>query len=451
MNSFCRISLIVITLFHIISIFAKINQHILDISAISLLVFGLPLQKKGFRKITLIFLFLGSLILLFYKMPYSIWLKSVSSMTNIIAITIVMQLFTIPISIGKYSLTVEYWLKRLFKKESSLYFFAMLVTNLFSSFLLFGTIPVMVSLFTKALSHSVSDHKYFLSTAILRGYSLVLFWTPGAIVMLLVMQVTNVSWSSLFVPGIILSLIGMITAYGYEHIMHLNKPLISNIGGSAAMVRPNAGVQSLHILAVVVGLLILVSLFDYAEVGSSGIGRVLLAGLITSVLWIAAYSKRKILKYYIGDYFKNGIADSTDFSVFFIAIGFFAGAVDSSGILTLLQPVLQIGVNHLGFMSVIIIPAVFIALSMVGLHPLVLTVLLGKILLSVDLPLTVVGVALMIILSASISLIVSPFAGMTLMTSKMLNAEPVDVAFKWNFWFCVIFLIEGIIFAFLWH
>ena len=61
-------------------------------------------------------------------------------MTNIIAIIVVMQLFALPIEVGEYSDAVEYWLKRLFQKESSLYLFAMVVTNLFSSFLLFGIV-----------------------------------------------------------------------------------------------------------------------------------------------------------------------------------------------------------------------------------------------------------------------------------------------------------------------
>lgn len=451
MKSLCRISILFITLFHLFGIFFNLNQIPLDVFTMILLVCGIPMQKKGFRTITLAFLALGSIILLAFRMPLDIWTRSFTSMTNIIAIIVVMQLFTIPIEVGKYSMSVEYWLKRLFKKESSLYFFSMLVTNMFSSFLLFGTVPVMVSLFTKALKNSVTDYQRFLSSAILRGYSLVLFWAPGAIIMLLVMQVTKVTWSSLFVPGIILSFIGIVTSYVYEHFLRMNKHIKSGFENPEININSKkAAFQSIHILLVVLGLLFMVSVLEKHGIGE-GSGKILLAGLITACIWILGYAKRTELKSYAADFFRDGITHSTDFAVFFIAVGLFAGAVDHSGLLTMLQPVLQSGVNHLGIFSVIIIPVVFITLAVFGIHPMILVVILGKVLLAVSLPLPIVSIGLILILSASISFIVSPFAGMAIMTSKMLDAEPMDVAFRWNIGFCVIFLMEGLVFACLWR
>lgn len=450
MKSLCRISILIIALFHLTGIFFKLNQALLVTFTVTLLFCGIPMQKKGFRNISLIFLALGSVILLVFRMPADIWMRSLTSMTNIIAIIVVMQLFTIPIEVGRYSLSVEYWLKRLFKKESSLYFFSMLVTNMFSSFLLFGTVPVMVSLFTKALKNSVSDYQRFLSSAILRGYALVLFWAPGAIIMLLVMQVTHVSWSALFLPGIILSLIGIVTSYIFEHFRGMNRPIKVTAADASQADSGKAAAQSVHIIGVVLGLLGLVSVFENMGIGE-GSGKILLAGLITACVWIAGYVRHRELKSCVVDYFRDGVTNSTDFAVFFIAVGLFAGAVDNSGLLAKMQPVLQSGVNNFGLFSVVIIPIIFIALAVCGLHPLILTVILGKVLLAVSLPLPIVSIGLILILSASISFIVSPFAGMAIMTSKMLDAEPVDVAFRWNIWFCAIFLIEGLIFACLWR
>jgi hypothetical protein len=450
MKTICKMALLVITLLHVIKLFMPVNLELLTSFTALLFVLGLFMQRKGFRTITLIFFALGIGILVYYKLPFSLWMSSFTSMTNIIAIIVVMQLFAIPIEVGHYSDTIEYWLKKLFKKESSLYLFAMLVTNLFSSFLLFGTVPVMVSLFNKALKNNVRDHQRFFATAIMRGYALVLFWAPGAVIMLLVMQVTHVSWSELFLPGLLLSIIGLLTSYLLEHFSGLNKPILTEPLPTSSSIAKNAPKQTAHILLVVIFLLLLISFFEAFSIGSAT-GRILLSGLLVSTIWIVSFFKNAELKNVLSLYWKGGITQATDFSVFFIAVGLFAGAVDHSGILSHIQPLLQGSVNHLGIFSILIIPLVFILIAVCGIHPLVLAVMFGKILLAVSLPLSPVSIALILTLSASISFIISPFAGMSLMTAKFLNVTPMEVSLKWNLLFCTIFLIEGLIFAYAWH
>lgn len=78
------------------------------------------------------------------------------------------------------------------------------------------------------------------------------------------------------------------------------------------------------------------------------------------------------------------------------------------------------------------------------------TVILGKVLTTLSLPIPAVSIALILLLSSSISFIASPFAGMVLMTAKFLNVKPMEVAVTWNAGYCVLFLAEGILFACLW-
>ena len=448
MNNICKMALLVITLLHVTQLFMPVSLELLTFFTALLFGVGLFIQKSGFRTITLFFFTLGTLILIYYKLPFSIGMQSLTSMTNIIAIIVVMQLFSIPIEVGHYSDTVEYWLKRLFKKESSLYLFAMLVTNLFASFLLFGTVPVMVSLFNKALKNSVSQYQRFFATAIMRGYTLALFWAPGAIIILLVMQVTHVSWSQLFVPGLLLSAIGLLTSYALEHFTRMNKPIISLPDSSS--IAKNAPKQTAHIILVIISLIVGIGLLERFSI-ATGTGRILLAGLIVSTIWIMYYRNQPEIKTVLKNYGESGIMQATDFSVFFIAVGLFAGAVDHSGILSYIQPLLQESVNHLGILSILVIPLLFIFIALCGIHPLVLAVMFGKILLSVSLPLSSVSIALILLLSAAISFIISPFAGMSLMTAKFLHVTPLEVSLKWNVLFCTLFLVEGLVFAYVWH
>lgn len=452
MKNICKLAIAAVALIHIAKIFFPVDLLFLLFGVtLVLLITALPLQGPGFKKITLAFLLTGSLILISYQVPMKSWMQPLVSMTNIIAIIVVMQFFTLPIALGEYSQTVEYWLQKSFKTESSLFLFAMLVTNAFSSFLLFGTVPVMVSLFSKALKNNVSHYQRFLAAAIVRGYSMALFWAPGAVIILLVLQVTNISWFDLFLPGFLLSLIGIATSYVLERFTWLNKPLMpvkaDEMAGSerAAL----AAKQSVHIILVVLGLVLLVSGFEILQLGS-GTGRILLAGLTVSGIWLFYYRHHRELRNCLAKYWQGGIIKAADLSAFFIAMGLFAGAIDQTGILGQFQPLFQASANHLGLFSMIVVPVVFILLAITGIHPFILTIIFGKILLALSLPLSTVSIALLLLLASSISFIASPFAGMVLMTAKFLNVKPVEVAFKWNSVYCTIFLAEGIVFAYLW-
>ena len=452
MKNLCRISILVIALLHLAKVFVTVNMlPVLSFFTLLLFIVGLPLQGKGFKKITLVFLAVGIAILTYCQLPVQSWMQSLVSMTNVIAIIAVMQLFTLPIEVGGYSNTVEYWLKKSFKKESSLFLFAMFVTHIFSSFLLFGTVPVMVSLFSKALKNNIPDYRRFLSTAIVRGYAMALLWAPGAVIMLLVLQVTQVAWFELFVPGFLLSLLGLATAYVFEHITRLNRPILPKKTHDTVVPQTTklAYRQSCHIILVVLGLLILISLFEICSVGS-GTGRILLAGLLVAGLWLFPYRHHPRIREIFRSHWDSGVIKAVDLAVLFIAMGLFAGAIDKSGVLLAMQPIFQHGVNELGLFSVLVVPLVFIMLALIGIHPFILTVIFGKIMMTLSLPLPAVAIAIILLMASSISFIISPFAGMVLMTAKFLNVKPIEVSVKWNAAYCVLFLAEGILFAYLW-
>lgn len=452
MESLCRISIVVVALFHIGHIVWP-GDMLLVHSLLTAIVFvcGFPQQSKGFKRITLVFLLTGSAIMIGFRLSLEIWMVSLVSMTNVIAIIVVMQLFTLPIELGEYSKTITYWLKRAFKVESRLFLSSMAVTLIFATFLLFGTVPVMVSLLSSALKDSVHEYKRFLAAAIVRGYAMAVLWAPGALTMLLVLQITQVSWFALLLPGLLLSLLGIGTSYLFEHTTRLNKPLIMADTTEASSAEGVQAVkQSIHIICVVVGLVLLVGTME-ALAFSSGTGRILLAGLIVAGSWLLYYFHHKKFSAAFGRYWGQELGKTTDLAVFFIAIGLFAGAVDKSGILLLLQPLLQQGVNLLGMGAVIAMPVIFIMLAAVGIHPFILVVIMGKIMLALALPLPPLTIALLLLLASAISFIVSPFAGIVLMTSKFLQVKPTDVAIKWNAAFCALFLVEGITFSCLWR
>ena len=450
MKLLCKIAILTVTMIHLIQPFYPRDLSIgLFIATLLLLASAIPLQTASFKKITLIFLIAGTLLLLYAKEPPRVWIQTTTSMTNIIAILTVMQLFTIPIETGKYSDVIAFWLNRSFKKESSLFLFTTLVTHLFASFLLFGTVPVMVSLFGQVLRKSVSNFERFTAAAVARGYALVVLWSPGAINVFLVLQATGVQWTELLVPGLLLSLLGIVISYFFETTMVLSKRKLAIIPIRTDLQLAEAKRKSIHIFAVVLGLVFTTMFFEQLQIGTNA-SRIILAGLSVSVIWIANYLYDPKLPAVLKDHWENGVLKTVDLAALFVAMGVFSGAIDQTGILLSMQPHLQAFANQIGIFSIILIPLLMIVLAVIGIHPFILIVMLGKLLTSLHLPIPNVSLALALSLGGSISYILSPFGGIVLTLSKFIDAKATDIAFRWNLAFSIIYLTAGILFSYLW-
>ena len=454
MGTVCKIAIICVALIHLAMVFVQTDLSILlcVISSIVLLT-ALPRMGPAFRKVTLVFLVVGCSLLLYTEQPLAVWIADINSLTNVIAILAVMQLFTIPIEAGDYTAVVQYWLSRAFRREAGLFLFTTCTTHVFSSFLLFGTVPVMVSLFGGPIKRSVGHYERFMAASIARGYALVVLWAPGAINLFLVMQATGVGWASLFIPGLLLAFIGIVTSCLLESQTILSsRPIPGNLVDDAAasgLTAQEARRKAVHILLVVVGLVGLVLLFERLQLGSSA-NRIVLAGLIVALLWMTRVFRQSKFPVMVAEYWRIGIPKTVDIIAMFVSMGIFAQAVDQAGFLALLQPTVEYYANALGLFSLVLVPVLMILLAVMGLHPFVSIMMFGHALGGLHLPLSQVTLALCLAMGGCVSYIVSPFGGIVLTLAKFLDCRVADIAFRWNRTFSLIFLLEGIVFVYLW-
>lgn len=454
MTVICKLSFIFIALVHIFQPFLPIDLNpLLFLVTLLFFISAIPKQSNDFRNITLFFLFTGILLLTDSKAPYQTWINSFTSMTNVLAIMLVMQFFAIPIGAGNYSRVVESWLTKNFKKEATLHLFTTLTTHVLACFLLFGTVPVMISLFEKALKSRVQNYEQFATTAVARGYALVTIWAPGAVNVFLVMQVTNMKWTDFFVPSIILAAIGITTSYLFEiWINFKGKTLVSVIStetDSQALSKKVSRQKIKHIALVIIGLVASTIFFEKMKIGTNAT-RIILAGSLILIAWLSVYIKDEKLVAAIQANWRNGILKSINLAVLFIAMGTFAGGIDSSGVLLYFQPYLQDIATVGGLLSLFIIPLIIIILAMVGIHPFILIVMVGKVLVGLNLPIASESMALCLALGGAVAFLVSPFGNIILMLAKFTNARPIDIALRWNLVFGTIFFIEGIVFSYIW-
>jgi len=453
MSLFCKISILFLAVLQFFTPLVAIDLSLAAFAAaVAVLLSSLPLMGKGFKKITIVFLFLGIGLLLYFQQPSSVWMAAVTSMTSLVSILAIMQLYSIPIQLGNYHLAVRYWLTKSFKGEKALFLFSTVVSHILASILSFGVIPVMVSLLGDTLKGKISHYERFISAAITRGFGLVVLWAPGAINVMLVIQATGVKWSAILIPSMILSVIGIATSYFLEAKSHLadKTNFAVESAGKSHDSEISARSKAVHVFTVVIGLLIFVIFLERVNFGSSPANRIMFAGAIVVLLWIAFFAKRPGFSATLQNYWNKDLLKTVDLAPLFISMGIFSTALQKTGVLALFQPYLQTGANEIGISALAVIPVLLILCSIVGIHPFISIVMFGHILTSLQLPIPAISIALCLALGGTISYMVSPFAGMVLMLSKFINCRAVDISIYWNLAYSSILFVEGILFAYFW-
>ncbi|QGG49427.1 hypothetical protein [Heliorestis convoluta] len=451
MRNICKIALFALAGMHLAKPFVGVDLTI-PLFVVTVLVFitGIQIMDKGFRLITFIFLGIGILLLFWYDHSFITWAQAANSLTNVVAIVAIMQLFAIPITIGEYDKAIRYWISRSSQGEKGLFLLTTTGTHFLTSLLMFGSIPVMISILGNTLKNCVSHYQKFIATATSRGYGLAALWAPGAINLFLVMQATGVAWSSIVLPGLLLAFIGIFLSYFLEKKLSFasnNEAPIQIDQGN--LPRREARNKIVHLIVVLASLIAFVVLFDQRNIGAAT-NRVMLAVALVTLLWTILHLSKPSFSETLRNYWNKDALKTIDLAPFLIAMGLFSGALEQSGFMIILQYTLQSYVNGLGLSAVAVIPLAIIATSLVGIHPFITIVMFGKILTPIELPFSDISLALCLALGGSISYIISPFAGVTIAIAKYLDSSIRDVSIRWNWLFVLLYFIVGVLFAYYW-
>jgi hypothetical protein len=390
---------------------------------------------------------LGILIMLISGQPLLNIMRGTGSMINFIGVLIVMQLFSIPLSLGSYKNDLEALVFKYLRKEKHLYLFTTICSQFFGTFLSLGAIPIIESLLGQSIRNNVNNYARFLSTATSRGYALMVGWAPGSATVLLMISITNLEWSQVFMPGFLLSIVGVITSIILERKLCLGRDEIDLANEEIkyktvnSKVQERAGWKSMYdIFLVVISMMSIIVFLEKIKLFSTYY-CIMLAGIIIFCLWMLKFLKSPNLENSFKIYWQDGLAKTVDLTVLFIGIGILTEAIKNSNLQHLLSNMLPI--DQLGYLSILIVPIIIILLSLTGLHPLVSVMVVGNVLLALSVaPVTIIVATLL--LGAVVSYCVSPFAGIVVTSAKFVHCQPRDLAWKWNGLFGLIMLVEGI-------
>ncbi|MBM9559862.1 hypothetical protein [Limosilactobacillus fermentum] len=147
---------------------------------------------------------------------------------------------------------------------------------------------------------------------------------------------------------------------------------------------------------------------------------VTVAGLMVVVIWLVALKKRPAYPQALQEgwqsYIRQGMLSGAKLAPFFIAIGYFSNAFDGSPVALALSKVVGPNLSHLSWGLLFVIPVVIVLLALLGIHPLVSITLLGQVLLTSQVTIPTLAIALVLNVGGALSYLVSPFEGAIVLT-----------------------------------
>jgi hypothetical protein len=438
-----------LVLVQLLSLIVSINLTLLDaLLAIAVSVIGIQKLSRSFQIATIVFFFAGIILLSTTGLSINTIASAITSMIDIVVLLVVMQLFLIPVTIGRYQDAVEEFMQERVHGPKQTFTFVMLVTHLLSSILSMGTVAIVLSILGDSIKRQVKDSARFSATSVTRAFTLGTLWAPGAATIFLISTVTKVSWTKLFIPCFILGILGLFLAY----VMERNQPYMSvkpinNKNLNQSKISDHAPLVSLVI--AVVALLVISFIFMEKKFAGS-MDSVTLAGLLIVLLWIFSLNFRpstdkslfkSLFKRSVSSYWNKGISTGAALAPFFVGIGTFTYGFQHSTISTQLTKALAPSFAHLGWVLIILIPLIVVGVSLIGIHPLASVALIGKVIMTMHIALSPLLVALSLNIGSVAAYMLSPFAGIVMIVATILEVNPATVSVRWNWKFCLTFIV----------
>lgn len=176
-----------LVLVQLLGLVVPVNLTLLDaLLAITVSLLGIQSLSRSFQIATIVFFVAGLFLLSTTGLSVYGVASAITSMIDIVVLLVVMQLFLIPVTIGKYQAAVEEFMEKRVRGPKQTFTFVMIVTHLLSSILSMGTVAIVLSILGDSIKRQVKDSARFSATSVTRAFTLGTLWAPGAATIFLI-------------------------------------------------------------------------------------------------------------------------------------------------------------------------------------------------------------------------------------------------------------------------
>lgn len=441
------------TLLHFITYFYENADLSLLLSAFGVLVLLSALLLLPFKKIQLqLFLMLMALLVL-YATSNSFGadlIQALQQMRSLIGLLLIVPMISWVLKEEPYIEEIMSFAHNFLNKSQKFYFGLMMMTQVISHFLLFGSVPMMYRFIDTFLKgHKDEAWENFKGTAILRGFGLSTLWVisiPSFIFAVEALEATL--WKSMAL-GFVFALAGTTLSvifsyyqekkYGVDYSLVLKQEIDKAMKNSRNTGKWNKDVAEFVFLFVsLFGTIFLV----HELTGLEFLLTIPLVILGWTLFYFLFKKKSSNLVAETRYYFSAGIAKQAQQFSILIAAGLLIYALNQSDIgdyvisgmnlLTDVVPVLNI---------LFLVPFIVILLGFIGLGPLPVIVLVTGVLEAIPFPYPPELVVLAVTSGSVISIILSPFVMPVIILSSINGLSGIQNGLRFNLKFAIAFYI----------
>lgn len=393
-----------------------------------------PKARKTNKRISFILFLLGSIFLIRTNSSYADWIKAISSNGGLVVLFIVLPFLSFPLYFENYEKCLRNFSLKHICSVTRFGNLSASLTYFLSALLNVGSFPIVYSLFDKTIEFREKDKTLWLS--MMRGNTAAIFWSPNFVAVAVILHYLELPWISILPLGISLSILVMISNWLtlYMRVKKNNIKISEHIEDFKLSKDDKRGLLKLSGIFIV-----LISMIGFFNIFTSLKLLVIvpIVALIYPISLAIVQKKVKSYKKQLKVYFSHSLLGIKNEVLIFAAAGFFGKSLELTGIGKLIPSLLNLNNIHQPFLAIMAIMLFMGTLAIVGIHPVVTSTAIATSMTAGMLGLSLYGYAFTLLASYGLSVLVSPFSGMTLVMSGLTKHSSWELGPKMNIIYCV--------------
>ncbi|MEH7380185.1 hypothetical protein V7138_06870 [Bacillus sp. JJ1533] len=436
-------------LLHTINVFidSETINYILGVLAIFMLIVSFPLASGLFKILGGAFLGIGGYLFFTTGQSFHVIPSLLTSNLSLLTLLAMLPWMNSIVRSGRFDRNLNLMMKVNVADLGKLYPRSSLTTHILAAFLNLSAATISQDVLKSTLSSfSKEIRNSFITTASLRGYSLALLWSPLEIMVAVSIFATGVDYVTLLPWLILMAVIAYILdslfgrfyykKYKFEQTSR-NKQSITN---KTVLVRKM--IQFIFALVLFLVLVILIgSLFNL-----SFILTVTILIFPFAFIWSLLLKRRRSFWAIGWKSWKTKTNTMQNFIVLFISLSLFSTSLGDTEFLEVIQKPLSY-VSDYPMLILFLIQAIFVILSMFGIHPIATVgILAGMITPLLDV-MNPVSIALVLISGSVATFTVGTYGLLVTLTSMSTQQSPYRITIQ-NMPFAIVMGIIGTLVAY---
>ncbi|WP_236561098.1 hypothetical protein [Pontibacillus sp. HMF3514] len=371
-------------------------------------------------------------------------------MSGLIAILLIVPIISWVLEEKPYIQSVINFAQNLLNTSRKFYFGMMVITQIISYFLLFGSIPMVYGMINEFLHNQKGEvWENYKGTALLRAFSLTTMWVVSIPSFIFAVHALNASLALAILQGFVISFAGILLSvlFSYFQERHYGVDLTAGIQGELAKITEEKKQDTKgNRDALEFGFLFVTLFGSIFFLNAIWDANLLLIIPIVIVAWVILYfivRKRTSVILENGKaYFAKSVPSKAQQFSILLAAGFLINAVNQSGYGKYIIDGLFYVTEALPFLNFLwVLPFVVILLGFIGLGPLTVIVLVSGILQGVDLPYPPEIIVLGITSGSVISIMLSPLILPSIILSSLNRISIVKNGLLFNYKYAIAFYL----------